>query len=316
MAKEKSTQISNVDFVRQMQKLIKDDYTSVLEDGEVSAEYGSTIDTGSYALNALLSGSIYGGLADNKVLALAGETSVGKSFFTLAIEKAFMDTFPGSFTLKYDTESATNKEMMKSRGIDPKRVIVSEPESVEKFRTHCVKFVDEYMKAPTRPRCMVSLDSLGNLSTNKEVTDITDGTDKRDMTRSGLIRGAFRVLRLRLAKAKIPMIVTAHVYDVIGAYIPTKEMGGGCLVKGTEIQTPVGNKKIEEIKIGDLVSTLEGNKNVTNTFIFNNKEVFEVTFEDKSTVKCSGDHKFLCENKWVSVYEMLDSNEDFHVETV
>jgi RecA/RadA recombinase len=219
--------MADLDFVRNMQKKIKDEFTSVLDDGETSAQYTSFIDTGSYALNALLSGSIYGGMADNKVIALAGESSVGKTYFKLAIEKHFMELFPGSFTLDYDTESATTKEMMTSRGIDPKRVIVSEPESIQKFRTHCVKFIDEYSKMADRPRCLVSLDSLGNLSTDKEIADMGGGSDKRDMTRSGLIRGAFRVLRLKLAKANIPMIVTNHTYDVVGAYVPTKEMSGG-----------------------------------------------------------------------------------------
>jgi len=71
------------------------------------------------------------------------------------------------------------------------------------------------------------LDSLGNLSTDKEMQDIADGKDTRDMTRAQLVRGAFRVLTLKLGKAKVPLIVTNHVYDVVGSYVPTKKMGGG-----------------------------------------------------------------------------------------
>ena len=71
------------------------------------------------------------------------------------------------------------------------------------------------------------LDSLGNLSTTKEMEDIADGKDTRDMTRAQLVRGAFRVLTLKLGKAKVPLIVTNHVYDVVGSYVPTKKMGGG-----------------------------------------------------------------------------------------
>jgi RecA/RadA recombinase len=51
------------------------------------------------------------------------------------------------------------------------------------------------------------------------------------MTKSQLIKGAFRMLTLKLGQAKIPMIVTNHTYDVIGAYVPTKEMGGGSGLK-------------------------------------------------------------------------------------
>jgi hypothetical protein len=51
------------------------------------------------------------------------------------------------------------------------------------------------------------------------------------MTKSQLIKGAFRMLTLKLGQAKIPMIVTNHTYDVIGSYVPMKEMGGGSGLK-------------------------------------------------------------------------------------
>jgi len=78
---------------------------------------------------------------------------------------------------------------------------------------------------------MVVLDALGMLATEKEGSDILDEKNVRDMTKSQLVKGAFRVLTLKLGQAKIPMIVTNHTYDVIGAYMPTKEMGGGSGLK-------------------------------------------------------------------------------------
>jgi RecA/RadA recombinase len=88
-----------------------------------------------------------------------------------------------------------------------------------------------YEKSPDRPPMMFILDSLGLLSTEKEVADTTEGKDVRDMTKSQLIKGAFRVLTLKLAKIGVPMIVTNHVYEVIGSYMPQKEMGGGSGLK-------------------------------------------------------------------------------------
>ena len=78
---------------------------------------------------------------------------------------------------------------------------------------------------------MFVLDSLGMLSTSKEINDALNDKEVRDMTKSQLIKGAFRMLTLKLGQAKIPMIVTNHTYDVIGAYVPTKEMGGGSGLK-------------------------------------------------------------------------------------
>ena len=74
---------------------------------------------------------------------------------------------------------------------------------------------------------MFVLDSLGMLSTEKEIKDALDDKQVRDMTKSQLVKGAFRMLTLKLGQANIPLIVTNHTYDVIGSYIPTKEMGGG-----------------------------------------------------------------------------------------
>jgi RecA/RadA recombinase len=82
-----------------------------------------------------------------------------------------------------------------------------------------------------RKPCMFVLDSLGMLSTDKEITDALNEKQVRDMTKSQLVKGAFRMLTLKLGQAKIPMIVTNHTYDVIGAYVPTKEMGGGSGLK-------------------------------------------------------------------------------------
>jgi RecA/RadA recombinase len=50
------------------------------------------------------------------------------------------------------------------------------------------------------------------------------------MTRSQLIRGAFRVITLKLGQANVPLLVTNHTYDSIG-YVTTKEMSGGSGLK-------------------------------------------------------------------------------------
>ena len=68
-------------------------------------------------------------------------------------------------------------------------------------------------------------------STEKEIRDALDDKQVRDMTKSQLVKGAFRMLTLKLGQAKIPLIVTNHTYDVIGSYVPTKEMGGGSGLK-------------------------------------------------------------------------------------
>jgi len=119
--------------------------------------------------------------------------------------------------------------MFVSRGIDPRRVVISEQATVQSFRTHAMRILDNYLKVPEkeRPKMLMVLDSLGQLSTEKEMEDISEGKNTRDMTRSQLIRGAFRALSLKLARANVSLLVTNHIFNVIGAYVPTKDMGGG-----------------------------------------------------------------------------------------
>jgi len=200
-------------------------------DGKGAAEYGGTIDSGSYMLNAVLSGSIFGGIPNNKITAFAGESATGKTFFVLGVAKQFLQDNPDGGIVYYDTEAAVTKQMMEERGVDTSRVIISQPDTIQKFRTHAMKTIDMYEKSPDRPPMLFILDSLGLLSTEKEVADTTEGKDVRDMTKSQLIKGAFRVLTLKLAKIGVPMIVTNHVYEVIGSYMPQKEMGGGSGLK-------------------------------------------------------------------------------------
>ena len=218
-------------FFRNLVEDMKDEDTNIMGDGLGAAEYSGTIDTGSYMLNAVLSGSLYGGVPNNKVTAFAGESATGKTFFVLGVAKQFLEDNPTGGIVYYDTEAAVTKKMMEERGLDTSRVIISEPDTIQKFRSHALKTIDMYEKSSDRPPMLFILDSLGLLSTEKELADSMEGKDVRDMTKSQLVKGTFRVLTLKLAKIGVPMIVTNHVYEVIGSYMPQKEMGGGSGLK-------------------------------------------------------------------------------------
>ena len=219
-----------MDFLKEIVKEIGNDFTQLASDIDETETY---VDTGSYIFNGLISGSIFGGVSNNKITAIAGESSTGKTFFSLAVVKNFLDSNPDGYCLYFDTEAAVNKSLLASRGIDLDRLVVVNVVTIEEFRTRALKAVDIYLKTDTEDRkpCMFVLDSLGMLSTEKEIRDALDDKQVRDMTKSQLVKGAFRMLTLKLGQANIPLIVTNHTYDVIGSYIPTKEMGGGSGLK-------------------------------------------------------------------------------------
>ena len=219
-----------MDFLKEIVKEIGDEYTQIAADIDETERF---IDTGSHIFNSLVSGSIYGGVSSNKITAIAGESSTGKTYFSLAVVKNFLDTNPDGYCLYFDTEAAVNKGLLESRGVDLTRTVVVNVVTIEEFRGKALKAVDIYLKTDEENRkpCMFVLDSLGMLSTEKEITDALNDKQVRDMTKSQLVKGAFRMLTLKLGQANIPLIVTNHTYDVIGSYVPTKEMGGGSGLK-------------------------------------------------------------------------------------
>ena len=260
-----------MDFLKEIVKEIGDEYTQLAADINEQEDF---IDTGSYIFNAVVSGSVYGGVSSNRITAIAGESSTGKTFFSLAVVKNFLDSNPDGYCLYFDTEAAVNKGLLESRGIDLKRLVVVNVVTIEDFRQKALKAVDIYLNtsAEDRKPCMFVLDSLGMLSTEKEIRDALDEKQVRDMTKSQLVKGAFRMLTLKLGQAKIPLLVTNHTYDVIGSYVPTKEMGGGSGLKyaaSTIIYLSKKKEKSEKEVVGNIIKA----KTVKSRLSKENKEV-------------------------------------------
>ena len=267
-----------MDFLKDIVKEIGDDYTKLASDIDESENY---VDTGSFIFNGLVSGSIFGGVSSNKITAIAGESSTGKTFFSLAVVKNFLDSDPNAYCLYFDTESAISKSLLEDRGIDTSRFVVLNVVTIEQFRTKALKAVDIYLKTKTEDRkpCMFVLDSLGMLSTEKEINDALEDKQVRDMTKSQLVKGAFRMLTLKLGQANIPMIVTNHTYDVIGAYVPTKEMGGGSGLKYAS-STIIYLTKKKEKDGKDVIGNLIKAKTAKSRLSKENKDVTVRLFYD------------------------------------
>ena len=260
-----------MDFLKEIVKEIGDEYTQIASDIDETERF---IDTGSFIFNGLISGSIFGGVSSNRITAIAGESSTGKTYFSLAVVKNFLDTNPDGYCLYFDTEAAVNKGLLESRGIDTTRLVVVNVVTIEEFRSKALRAVDIYLKTSEESRkpCMFVLDSLGMLSTEKEIRDALDDKQVRDMTKSQLVKGAFRMLTLKLGQANIPLIVTNHTYDVIGSYVPTKEMGGGSGLKYAASTIIYLSKKKEKDKT-EVVGNIIKAKTVKSRISRENREV-------------------------------------------
>lgn len=299
-------------LVKSILKATKNEYGSIVSDGIVGDLCGF-ISTGSYSLNALISGSIYGGIPSNKVTAIAGPSGVGKTFYVLQTIKSFLDADPENEVAYFESESALTKKMLEDLKIDTSRIAFLPVTTIQQFRFQALKVLETYEASygvgSTDPKILMVLDSLGNLSTTKEVTDMAEGKETLDMTRAKLIRGAFRVLTLKMGVLNVPLLITNHTYDTIDMF-SKRVMGGGCLVADTDIIMANGDfKAIQDVLEGEQVLTMEGPGTVAQLHNFNNKDVYKVKFGDGHVIECSADHKFLTtDGKWMSIVEINESN--------
>ncbi len=123
-----------VNCLKQIIKETGNEYASLVSEGVEAGDVDSFIDTGSYMFNALLSGSINGGLPSNKITAIAGESATGKTFFVLGMVKEFLQNNKNAGVIYFESESALTKKLIEDRGIDSERMIIMPVTTVKEFK--------------------------------------------------------------------------------------------------------------------------------------------------------------------------------------
>lgn len=262
-------------IAKALMKAMDNPYVSLADEGKSAGSMSTFVDTGSYALNAVISGSLFGGIPSNKITMFAGEPSTGKTFFSLSVVKHFLESDPEALVFYFETEGAISKEMLEDRGIDASRVVIAEVVTAEEFRNNAVQVIEEYLKTKEADRTPVLfvLDSLGMLSTEKESADAAEGKNTRDMTRAQVLKSAFRTLTLKLSRADIPLIVVNHVYASMDAYSP-KVVGGGSgsqyaastivqLTKAKAVGSDTGGGSADKSRTGAIISCTASKSRLT-----------------------------------------------------
>ena len=264
-----------MNFIKDLVKATGNEYAGIVSDGVNAGDVDSFVDSGSYIFNALLSGSLYGGLPKNKITAIAGESATGKTFFALGMVKQFLEDNKDAAVIYFESESAISRDMIESRGIDSSRIVIVPVVTVQEFRNQAINILNKYLETDKdeRPPMMFCLDSLGMLSTTKEIEDTADGKETKDMTRAQITKGAFRVLTLKLGRAGVPMIVTNHTYDVIGSMFPQKEMGGGSGLKYAASSIIYLSKRKEKGEGKEVIGNIIHCKNAKSRLTVENRMV-------------------------------------------
>lgn len=252
------------------------------------------IDTGNVLMNCMLSADPDKGFPSGKIIQFAGPESVGKTFICLETVKAAQRA--GYFIVYYDSEMANDAEGIIARGLDPASFLYVPVATVEELTTSLINILDE---ADPKEKLMVVVDSLGNLSTRKELQDSTDGSEKRDMTRAQKLRALFRTCTIKAGIKNVPFAAVNHVYAAVG-----------CVPAGTEVILSNGFiDVIENIKVGDTVKTLLGDRKVLETYEYDAMETFTVTLEDGSEITATPNHKFLTEDfEWKCMEDLEEGD--------
>jgi RecA/RadA recombinase len=231
MAKAQTAQsnkpFSFLDLDKELSKIEGFELGSLLSNNSFS-EVDEWIPTGNYLLNAQISGSLFGGIPNTRSFGLMGDPGTGKSFVCLNVVREAQKK--GYDVVYCDTEGAIDKSGALKFGIDANKLRYQPIKTVSQFQTFVANLVDIVNKARAKgesPKILLILDSLGMLSTDKEIADAIRGHNAADMgAKAKELRKLFRVITLDLTAAKIPLICTNHVYTG-GGFMPTKESSGG-----------------------------------------------------------------------------------------
>lgn len=212
------------------------------------AKIDEWIGTGWYILNAVFSGSLFGGMPNRRSVAFAGAEQCGKTFLAMSILRNAQKM--GYYGIYCDSEGSIDIEFTKRLGVDPSKVRLQPVNTIEEMNYMMARIVNSFeetlAKKQKPPKIIVILDSLGNLTSLKEKTDSLSGSDKRDMTKQQGIRKMFRVNGLKFAKLGIPFIVNAHVYDAMSMFTDKTISGGGGLKYNASIIMTLTKGKLDE----------------------------------------------------------------------
>lgn len=206
------------------------------------------IPTGNYMLNAQVSGSLFGGIPNCRSVCLAGDSGTGKSFLTMNICREAQ--LIGYDVIYCDSEAAVDQETFEKFGLDPNRVRYQPVNTVQEFSVfvnNLTKLVNDAIASGAEPpKIFLVLDSLGNLASSKEKEDSISGKGVRDMTKQQIIRSLFRTATVDLAAAKIPLVLTNHVYQGMGMFASKEISGGGGIIYNTSIILMLTKAKLKE----------------------------------------------------------------------
>lgn len=243
------------------------------------------------ALNVALSGELDGGFAPGLTL-WCGPSKHFKSMFSLIMAKSYMDKYPDSVMVFYDCEFGTPTAYFNSLNIDTNRILHVPVMNMEEFKFDVLKQLEGLVRGD---RVIFIIDSLGNMSSKKEMEDAIDGKSVQDMSRAKQMKSIFRMITPYLNRLDIPMVAVNHIYM--------------CGTEDMEVISDNGVINLKDVTPGMLVETTKGLQPVTNVFKYEDAYVSDIEMEDGTILSFTQGHRFMVNGEWVFVEDLAEGME-------
>lgn len=268
-----------VKSVDESAEILSESATAVIED---------FVHTGSYIVNAALTGSIFKGVPSGRVTVLAGNPGTGKTYLAMSICREGQKK--GYTPIYLDSEGSVDKSFCERLGIDPSNMIIKQVTTVSEVNTFLVNVLNDINAKPKeeRPKVIFVIDSIGNLSSTKEMNDTAEGNGKADMTKNREIKALFRTNATALAKAQAILVCNSHVYQTLDLFATTKISGGSGLGFASSVTLLLSTSKLDdkqsdkiaEKKVGDFTKTgvIVTAKTEKSRFTIPQKVKFQIPF--------------------------------------
>ena len=221
------------------------------------------ISTGNYIVNAAMTGSLFKGVPSGRVVTLAGEEGTGKSFLAVSICKNAQKI--GYTPVYLDSENSVDVDFVERLGCDSENFIIRPTQTISDMSTFVANLTQKELALPPeeRHKIILVIDSVGNLTSDKEKTDIIEGNQKRDMTKQQELKAFFRTAAVPLGQLQIPCIVISHVYQTMDLYASKKVSGGSGIAYNASLTFMLSISKLDD-KESDKIA-LDRKGDVTKT---------------------------------------------------
>lgn len=252
--------MSMVSSIDDQAEIIADSYYSNIQEW---------VPSGNYILNCALSGDLFKALPSGRIVSLIGKSGVGKSYLACSFAREGQNK--GYIPIVLDSEGAYDSAFVSRLGVDPKKMIVKKVNTIletsQFIASICDKLQEQQDKYGKHDKVMFILDSLGNLTSEKEREDTLSGSQKADFTKAKDTKAMFRVCATPIAKLQCIMIVCNHVYDSMSFIPQTVQAMGSGVVYNASITLELTAAKLQDKASDEAAKKKQGAELSTKTGI-------------------------------------------------